>query len=144
MVKRILETAQSSLKQEPLQKPFLHHWIPREESNHLVLVLIRSTTRISLKGIRVMFNQIILLILRSMILAICILALSSNRDVAKNHKKKTWAKKTSTSTGSAAEKRETLPHPRDKEILLNAKRRNFCSYCNISGHWEKKYWKLHP
>jgi hypothetical protein len=49
--------------------------VPREETNHLVLVLVGSTTRISLEGIRVMFSQILSLILRSMILAICILAL---------------------------------------------------------------------
>jgi len=43
---------------------------------------------------------------------------SSNRDVAKNHKKKTWVKKTSTSTGSATKQNETLSRPHDKEILL--------------------------
>jgi hypothetical protein len=30
-----------------------------------------------------------------------------------------------------------------QSIQLNGKRKNFCSYCNISGHWEKKCWKLH-
>jgi hypothetical protein len=48
------------------------------------------------------------------------------------------------STGSETKKKEPLSCPRDKEILLNGKRRNYCSHCNLSGHWEKKCWKLHP
>jgi hypothetical protein len=44
MVKRILESAQRLLKQEPLQKPFLHHWIPRKESNQLVLIKSRNNS----------------------------------------------------------------------------------------------------
>jgi hypothetical protein len=69
---------------------------------------------------------------------------SSNCDVAKNHKKKTWVKKTSMSTGSATNQKETLSRPHDKEILLKGTRRNYCSHCDLSGHWEKKCWKLHP
>jgi hypothetical protein len=66
------------------------------------------------------------------------------RDVAKNHKKKTWVKKTSMSTGSETKKREPLSRPRDKEIMLKVKRRNYCNHCEMSGHWIGKCWKVHP
>jgi hypothetical protein len=69
---------------------------------------------------------------------------SSNHDVAKDRKKKTWVEKTSMPTGSGTKKREPLSRLHDKEILLKEKRRNYCTHCEISGHWEKKCWKLHP
>ena len=46
---------------------------------------------------------------------------SSTRDVAKNHKKKTWVKKTSMPTRSGTKKREPLSRPRENEILLKEK-----------------------
>jgi hypothetical protein len=46
---------------------------------------------------------------------------SSNHNVAKNHKNKTWVMKTSTSTGSAIKQNETLSSPCDKKILLKGK-----------------------
>jgi hypothetical protein len=69
---------------------------------------------------------------------------SSNRDVAKHHMKKVWVKKTNVSTGSETKKKPHLPSPSVRNAWLNGKRRNFCSYCKINGHWEKKCWKLHP
>jgi hypothetical protein len=86
-----------------------------------------------------MFLQIISLILKH---DSC--TWSSNCDVAKNHKKKTWVKKTSTSTGSETKHKEPISRPLNKDILLKGKRRNYCSHCNLSGHFEKKCWKLHP
>jgi hypothetical protein len=69
---------------------------------------------------------------------------SSNHDVAKDHKKKVWVEKTSMPTGSETRQKEPLSRPRDKEIMLKEKQRNYCTHCEMSGHWIGKCWKVHP
>jgi hypothetical protein len=69
---------------------------------------------------------------------------SSNHDVAKDHKKKVWVAKTSMPTGSETRQKEPLSRPRDKEIMLKEKQRNYCTHCEMSGHWIGKCWKVHP
>jgi len=68
----------------------------------------------------------------------------SNRDVVKNHKKITWVKKTSMPTGSETRKKEPLSRPGENEILLKEKQMNYCTHCEMSGHWIGKCWKVHP
>jgi hypothetical protein len=31
-----------------------------------------------------------------------------------------------------------------KDSTLKNKGKNFCTHCNMSGHWNDKCWKLHP
>jgi hypothetical protein len=58
--------------------------------------------------------------------------------------KKVWVKKIDVSTGSETNQKPHLLSPPIMNGSLNGKRRNFCDYCKISGHWEKKCWNLHP
>jgi hypothetical protein len=69
---------------------------------------------------------------------------SSNRDVVKHQTKKMWVKKTDVSMRSEIKQKKNLTYPPTRNVQLNGKRRNFCNFCKISGHWEKKCWKLHP
>jgi hypothetical protein len=68
----------------------------------------------------------------------------SNRDVVKNQTNKMWVKKTDVSMRSETKQKKNLSYPPARNVQLNGKRRNFCNFCKISGHWEKKCWKLHP
>ena len=43
-------------------------------------------------------------------------------------------------TGIEIEKRKS--HPRLKTCETIEAQKNFCTHCNISGHWVEKCWKL--
>ena len=68
----------------------------------------------------------------------------SNHDVAKHQTQKFWVKNIDESTRIETNQKPHLPSHLVRNAQLNGKRRNFCSYCNISGHREKRGWKIHP
>ena len=69
---------------------------------------------------------------------------SANYGVVKHHTRKEWVKKTDFPTRRETKKNENVLNPPIMKTRWNGKRSNFCNFCKISGHWEKKCWKLHP
>lgn len=65
-----------------------------------------------------------------------------NHCVARFHKRKELVKKMTMSIG--IETKKGSYHLSLKTFVPRKAHKKFCTHCNISGHWIKKCWNLHP